>query len=254
MRTTNGKSAFLTLALAALLAALPVSAQQHAKKAAKLKQNAPAMQQAAPNAQAAPGEEAAPNPADTAGGAEAATPPEGADGRRTSLVSRLMLKVVSPDDARAVLEKKAAELGGFPTLVEDAALALKVPPDKLSEAIAFISSQGLVIEKTLERADLTQEIARLEGQLASKRETLSRLRGFFDDSNAEATLRIEQTMTDIVAEIEQVKGQLRVAEERSKWAVIEISFQFRERDRIIYVSSPFDWLNSVGLTRFEEEF
>jgi hypothetical protein len=228
--------------------AFTASAQQ-AEKATKLTQKAPAAQQ-----QAAPQAQAEPKPADTAGGAEAATPPEEENGRRTSLVSRMLLKVVSPDDARAVLEKKIAELGGFPTLVEDAALALKVPPEKLSEAIAFASSQGLVIEKTLERADLTQEIARLEGQLESKRETLSRLRGFFDDSNAEATLRIEQAMTDIVTEIEQVKGQLRVADERSKWAVVEISFEFRERDRIIYVSSPFEWLNSVGLTRFQEEF
>lgn len=233
-----------------VLAALPASAQQ-AKKA---KQAAPQARQAAPQAQAAGAIAAEPKPADTAGGAEAATPPAEEGGRRTALVSRMLLKVVNPDDARAVLEKKTAELGGFATLVEDAALSVKIPPGKLSEAIAFASSQGLVIEKTLERADLTQEIARLEGQLESKRETLARLRGFFDDSNAEATLRIEQTMTAIVAEIEQVKGQLRVAEERAKWAVVEISFEFRERDRIIYVSSPFEWLNSVGLTRFQEEF
>ena len=254
MRATHGRLAILVVAFAALLAGLPAGAQTKKAKPAKA---APARQQQDDQqAQAqAPinGQQATRDPAAVAGGAEAATPPKEAD-RSTALVSHVVLKVVNPDDARAELLKKVGELGGFPILVEDAALQLKVPPGKLSEALALVAGQGLVIEKTLERNDLTQEIARLEGQLDSKRETLTRLRGFFDDSNAEATLRIEETMTEIVAEIEQVKGQLRVAEERAKWAVVDISFQFRERDRLVYVSSPFEWLNTVGLSSYIEEF
>jgi hypothetical protein len=246
MRNKLRKSVFVITILAALLAATPAAAQQ--KKAAKQKQ---AEQTAQPQAPISAVPTAA-DPGAALGGEETATPD--GSGRRTSLESRLILKVINPDDARAILEKKTAELGGFPMLVEDTSLVLKVPPEKLSELIAFIAEQGLVLEKTLERADLTQEIARLEGQLKSKKEMLSRLRGFFDDSNTEATLRIEQTMTSIVAEIEQIKGQLRVAEERAKWAIVDISFQFHERDKIVYVSSPFEWLNSVSLDRFLEEF
>jgi len=249
MRHDMRNTVLVFVAAAAILVALPAAAQQ--KKAAKQKQAEPAAAQAQPQAPISAVPTAA-DPDAAKGGEEAATPD--AAGRRTSLESRLILKVINPDAARATLEKKIAELGGFPILVEDAALVLKVPPEKLSETIAFIAEQGLVLEKTLERADLTQEIARLEGQLKSKKEMLGRLRGFFDDSNTEATLRIEQTMTEIVAEIEQIKGQLRVAEERTRWAVVNISFQFRERDRLVYVSSPFDWLNSVGLDRFLEEF
>jgi hypothetical protein len=252
MRANRLTAWWCILVVAAAFAACPASAQQ-AKKA-KAKKAEPALQQDEPQAQAPiDAQQQAPDPAATAGGAEAATPPKEAD-RSTALVSHVLLKVVNPDDARAELLKKIGEMGGFPILVEDAALIVKVPPERLTEALALVAGKGLVIEKTLERSDLTQEIARLEGQLDSKRETLSRLRGFFDDSNAEATLRIEETMTEIVAEIEQVKGQLRVADERSKWAVVDISFEFRERDRIVYVSSPFEWLNTVGLSRFIEEF
>jgi hypothetical protein len=241
MRYKLRKSIFVITILSALLAAIPAAAQQ--KKAAKQGTQPQAPITAVPTAA---------DPGAAKGGEETATPD--ASGRRTSLESHLILKVINPDDARATLEKKVSELGGFPMLVEDASLVIKVPPEKLSEMITFIAEQGLVLEKTLERADLTQEIARLEGQLKSKKEMLGRLRGFFDDSNTEATLRIEQTMTSIVAEIEQIKGQLRVAEERAKWAIVDISFQFHERDKIVYVSSPFEWLNSVSLDRFLEEF
>jgi hypothetical protein len=103
-----------------------------------------------------------------------------------------------------------------------------------------VSEKGIVVEKNLERSDLTQSIAELKGRLKSKQEILSRMRSFFDDSDATATLAIEQTLTGLVIEIEQVRGALRVFGDRADWAVLDISFQFRERDRVVYVSSPFD--------------
>jgi len=176
------------------------------------------------------------------------------DPRMTALVSRMVVKVVSTVEARAGLLEDAAQLGGFHTLMSDGRLVLKVPPAALNRMIDEIGERGIVLEKTLEREDLTQEIAALEGQLRSKREVLVRLRGFFDDSGVAATLRIERSMTDLVQEIERVRGRLRVLRERSRWARIEIDFEFPERDRIIYVSSPFEWLNSVGLDQFLRGF
>ncbi len=176
------------------------------------------------------------------------------DSRRTALVSRMLLKVINPVDARTVISEEAAKIGGFPILVTDSEIYLKVPPRKMSAMLEVAAKEGLVVEKSLDRKDLTQEISQLEGQLKSKRKILAKLRGFFDDSNVQATLRIEQTMTDLVTEIERVKGQLRVARDRAQWAVIEISFEFRQRDRIIYVNSPFEWLNTVNLDHFLEEF
>ena len=176
------------------------------------------------------------------------------DGRATALVSRLVLKVIDPAEVRAGLSDAARELGGFPVLITNDSLTVKVPPEQLDAMLEAIGGEGRVLEKTLEREDLTEEIAQLQGRLKSKRAILVKLRSFFDDSNVAATLRIEQTMTDLVQEIEQVKGRLRVLGERSRFAVIEISFRFKQRDRIIYVHSPFEWLNSVNLDRFLEEF
>ncbi len=176
------------------------------------------------------------------------------DERKTALVATLILKVINPSDARVALREKATELVGHPILLTDHSVEVKVPPARLSAFIAAAGEQGIVVEKTLAREDLTLEIAQLEGTLKSKREILGRLRGFFDDSNLSATLRIEQTMTNLVAEIEAIKGRLRVLRDRTKWALVNISFRFKRRDRIVYVSSPFEWLNTVNLDRFLEEF
>ena len=174
--------------------------------------------------------------------------------RQAALVSRLVLKVVSPDEAKKVIVEMAAEMGGFPVAVDDGSMVLKIPPAKLSKMVDQVAEQGLIIEKFLKREDLTQKIAELEGRLKSKQEILSRLRVFLKDSDVPATLEIEQTMTGLVREIEQVQGALRVHTDRAAWARVDISFQFRERDRLRYVSSPFEWLNSVGLDQFLREF
>jgi hypothetical protein len=188
-------------------------------------------------------------PAEATGGE-----PDPASARRTALVSRMVLKVVNPDDARAKLAAAVREAGGFPVLVADDRLEVKVPPEKLDAFLQQVGAEGLVLEKTLERQDLTLEIAQLDGQLEAKRAVLAKLRGFFDDSGVQGTLRIEQTMTELVTEIEQVKGRLRVLEDRARFAFVEISFRFKQRDRLIYVHSPFEWLNTVNLDRFLGEF
>jgi len=205
-------------------------------------------QPVAATAPATAGEQAtAPAPA-----ADGAQPP--ATDRRTALVSRMVLKVVNPDDVRARLATAVREAGGFPVLVTDDRLEIKIPPQRLDGFLQQVGAAGLVLEKTLERHDLTLEIAQLEGQLEAKRAVLAKLRGFFDDSNVQGTLRIEQTMTELVTEIEQVKGRLRVLEDRARFAFVEISFSFKQRDRLIYVHSPFEWLNTVNLDRFLGEF
>ncbi len=174
--------------------------------------------------------------------------------RQTALTAQVLLKVVHPAEVRQTLIQAAQRFGGFPVLVTDHQLTLKVPPERLSEALEQTVAQGLVLQKTLQRQDLTETVAQLEARLRSKRDILKRLRKFFDDSNVAATLQIERNMTQLVQELEQVKGQLRVERERARSAVLDITFEFQERGRIVYVHSPFEWLNSVDLQRFLGEY
>lgn len=176
------------------------------------------------------------------------------DERRTHTQAAITLKVLNQTEARQKVEAAAKAMGGFPTLVSDTELRLKVPPRQLSTLLDQISAEGLVIEKSLTREDLTLELAKLEGQLESKHAILAELRSFFDGSDVAATLQIERSMTDLVNELEAVKGALRVLRDRSTWASVHVSFQFRERQRIESVTSEFDWLNTVNLERFLGEF
>ncbi len=174
--------------------------------------------------------------------------------RPTAMESTLILKVKNPSEARKTLQAEAEKRGGYLSFVDGQRMVVKLPPSKLLEMVKHTETLGLVLEKRFSREDLTMEMAELNGQLKSKEEILEKTRGFFDDSDVAATLAIEQTMTGLVEEMEAIKGRLRVLQDRSDWAVLEIPFRFRERDRVMYVQSDFDWLNTVDLDRFVEEF
>lgn len=230
-----------TLALGLALLAAPAALAQPAVP------TAPAATPAAQPAAARPTAQPAAAPT-----APPATAPAAA--RATALTARVTLKVVHPDEVRRRLIEAAAPVGGFPVLVEDRRLVLKVPPEALAATLDRVTAAGIVIEKTLERADLTGELAQLEALLRSKREIFDRLRQLVDGADTAATLRIEQSMSGLVAEMEGIAGRLRVERSRAAHAVVDVAFEFRERERIVYVRSPFEWLNTVDLEQFDARF
>lgn len=186
--------------------------------------------------------------------APASASPSPAAGRATAVLARMTLKVIHPDQVRAELVAAARARGGHPVLITDHALHLKVPPAQVEVLLRLAADKGVVLDKSLSREDLTESIASREGRVRSRQEILVRLRRFIDDSNVAATLKIERTMTDLVTELEGLKGQLAVERERARFAVLSISFNYQRQGRISYVRSPFDWLNSVDLNRFLREF
>ncbi len=188
------------------------------------------------------------------GTAPTTNPPPIDEQRQTALVAQMTLKVKNATDARKNVVAAVRKRGGYPMLVTDTGVELKLPPAALSDFLEWLGKRGLVVDKSMERADLTLDIAKLEGQLKSKRTILAELRSFFDSSDVEATLQIERSMADLVGEIEAVKGALRVLRDRSEWALVSVSFQFRKRERIEYAKSQFEWMNSVKLDRFLQEF
>lgn len=210
---------------------------------------------AEPPASTEPAEPAAPGgPAQPAEPRAATEDPTQRAARPTAVTARMVTKVIHPDDARkAILEALEAK-GGYPLFVSDERLRLKVPPGAVDELIDAVAAEGYVLEKGLDREDLAEGIAQIEGKLRSKLDIFARLRTFLSEADAPTTLKIEKTMATLVQEIEALKGQLRVLRDRASWAVLDVSFRFERRDRPGRVSSPFPWLNTVDLDRFLGEF
>ncbi len=177
-----------------------------------------------------------------------------AETRLVQVTATLTVKVVHPDEVRKAALARLAAAGGHPTLVTENDLYLEVPQAALADTIDQLAAAGIVLQKSLQRVDLTEQIVQLDAKLRSKREILGRLRGFFDDSDTASTLRIEASMTQLVTEIEALQGELNVARASVRQAHVQVSFQFHPRQHITYVRSPFEWLNTLDLDRFDHDF
>lgn len=101
--------------------------------------------------------------------------------RSTNLTATLVVKVVHPEDVRKAAIERARKAGGWAILVTDTDLHLEVPQDALAAAVDELAAAGIVLQKSLQRVDLTEQIAQVQARLKSKREILERLRTFFAD-------------------------------------------------------------------------
>ena len=174
--------------------------------------------------------------------------------RKTAVTWQAVLKVANPTAVREQIEASARTSGGFLTYFDDKRIVVKIPHAALSSLTAQIAKQGFLLQKTINREDLTLRIAELLGRLKSKKEILARTRSFLSSSDLASTLDIERSMAELVTETEAIQGALRVLSDRAAFAVVVVDFEFKERDKVLYIDSPFEWLNTVDLSRFVQEF
>ena len=170
--------------------------------------------------------------------------------RQTAIDASLTLKVAHPDQVRRLVLDLTKAAGGYPTLVSDGRLDLRVPPQQVDALLAQVSQSGLVLARTLQRNDRTETIADLQARLRTKRDIFQRLRAFLDDSNVAATLKVERSMTALVTDLEQLRGTLELEEANVRNAAVRITFQFHQERRVDQVVSPFAWLNTLDLEQF----
>ena len=190
-------------------------------------------------------------PATLSGSATHTTAGEGERGtRQTAIDASLVIKVAHPDQVRRQVMDLVRQAGGYPTLVSDARVDLRVPPQAVEALLAQVSQAGLVLARTLQRNDRTEVIADLQARLRTKRDIFHRLRAFLDDSNVAATLKVERSMTALVTDLERLRGELEVEEANVRNAVVRVTFQFHQERRVDQVVSPFAWLNTVDLEQF----
>ena len=174
--------------------------------------------------------------------------------RQTAIDASLALKVAHPDQVRRQVLELTHAAGGYPTLVSDGRLDLRVPPQQVDALLAQVSQTGLVLARTLQRSDRTEIISDLQARLRTKRDIFQRLRAFLDDSNVAATLKVERSMTALVTDLERLRGELEVEQANVRNASIRITFQFHQERRVDQVVSPFGWLNTLDLEQFVGAF
>jgi hypothetical protein len=193
----------------------------------------------------APAPAPAPSPADA--------PAEGP--AVTQLTASLVLEVGEPQVTGDTLVAKAKEVGGWFQVRTQDSVSLRVPSEKLEPFLAFAGAQGEVADRSYAANDLTGQLVDLRSRLSARESVLDKYYEVLASANPKAVVSVERQITNLVQEIEQLKGRIKLLEHQGAFAAVDVSFRFRDRRAPAKDgSSSFAWLNTMTLEDLVSDF
>lgn len=147
--------------------------------------------------------------------------------------------------ARQVVRAAEAAGGWFSELGGDA-VAVRVPRSAVRGLVGVAASLGDVVDESFAREDLTARLADLRGTAASREKVLERYLSVLEEASPKAVVSVEREITQLVAELERLRGQINSLENRAAFGVVEVAFRFRDRSAPVNDgTSSFPWINTL---------
>jgi len=167
---------------------------------------------------------------------EAERPGENAAGLQNQKLIRTVSVEAETDDLDASLSTLASRISAMGGYVEDqtirsnasgsryASMTIRVPVDQMDSFVTYIRDQSNVTYYTESAEDVTLQYVATESRIAAletERERLMDLMAKAEDMSD--LLMIEQRLTDVLTELEQVQSQLRVYDNLVDYGTIHLS-------------------------------
>ncbi|GIW01327.1 DUF4349 domain-containing protein [Roseiflexus sp.] len=142
----------------------------------------------------------------------------------------LTLEVVRVADAEASIRQKAEQLGGFVVSVQtygsgdsmQSTIVFRVPAARFEEALSGV--EGLakkVLSRSVSGDDVTEEYVDLESRLRNLEATRDRLLDLLARAEkVEDALQVNQALTDVQGQIEQIKGRMHYLKQSAAMSTI----------------------------------
>jgi hypothetical protein len=137
------------------------------------------------------------------------------------------LQVVGDVGGYIISSKVWYQAGPDGTNYKYATISIGVPVEQFETAMRRLRGVALrVLDENASGQDVTSEYVDLQSQLGNLEVTRDRIRTFLDDAKTvEESLRINQELTNIEAQIEQVKGRMNFLSNRSAYSTITINLE-----------------------------
>lgn len=113
---------------------------------------------------------------------------------------------------------------GEEKVIRSGVISLRVPSSSLNAAIADVSKLGKVTSEQIESQDVTEEYVDLEARLRNAQAQEQSLLSLLQQAKTiEENLRVRDVLSQVQAEIEQIKGRLAFLEEHTSYATLTVS-------------------------------
>jgi hypothetical protein len=154
--------------------------------------------------------------------------------RKLIRTAHLQIEVARYEEAALTAERIAEEHGGY--LADSQAergdkdrqqgtIALRIPADRFSPALAALKELGRVRSETVKTDDVTKAYADLETRLNVKRDTAGRLREILRTRTAQLSelLEAERELARITEQIEQMEGERRFFDQQAALSTVSLA-------------------------------
>ncbi|MBK8781068.1 MAG: DUF4349 domain-containing protein [Anaerolineales bacterium] len=108
-----------------------------------------------------------------------------------------------------------------------ATITIGVPVQQFERTLSRLRGLAVqVLDETASGEDVTNQFVDLQSQLTNLEATRDRIKSFLEQSqNVDEALRINQELSNVEAQIEQIKGQMNYLQDRSAYSTITINFE-----------------------------
>jgi hypothetical protein len=192
----------------------------------------------------------------TAGIVDVGAPPDSAPGPASA--GRLIIKnadvrllVADTDVAIDRATQIVGDLGGYIVSsrvwyeayyehnLKYAAITIGIPVEQFERALSRMRGLSVrVLDESASGEDVTDQYVDLQSQVVNLEATRERIKSFLDQAeNVDEALRINQQLSEIERQIEQIKGQINYLSDRSAYSTITINFE-PERPEIVATPTP----------------
>ncbi len=209
----------------------------------------------------APAEAAAPvmlEPVDVAGNDAAANERTSTDepddeGRQIVYTASLQVAVFELDAAIELAESLPDRYGGWIEYRYNYQITLRLPAERLFDAIEQLSALGVVLGKTLRADDVTDEYTDLESRILVLEQMVEQLELLLKQAKTvEEALKIRVELDRVRLELESARTRMRQLSELIDFSTLTLYLSARGPvDPLPSSNDPFPWVNDLGVEATE---
>lgn len=167
----------------------------------------------------------------------------------TRVQASVVVKVYQPEAAAESLIDEATKQKGYFSSLSNESITFRIPTPAVEGFLAEVAEEGQVIERSMDASDLSASLAQMRARLKTREQLLDRYFAVLAEANPDAVVSVEREITRLVAEIENLRGNIRYQENLARYAEVRVSFQYQQREApAADGSSSFAWLNTLNLS------
>src|SRR5262245_59552246 len=135
----------------------------------------------------------------------------------------------------------------------NAQIKIRVPPNKVDDVVGFLAKRGEITDKRITATDVSKQLFDQEIALKNLRTTLDRLHELMKQGGLkiQEILQVEQEMTRLRGQIEQIEGEQRFLKDRVALATLDITMTRKEGAVTVAKAKVYPGVRGAALVLFD---